>query len=365
VRARLDPAAGGTVKLELSHRIPDERMPPASARIKFIRLESKLLSQFFGRPMFLRAGLMLPQGFDDQPERRWPLRLHIGGYGTRFTGVRFLPPNAPFLQLHLDGAGPFGDPYQVNSANNGPYGDAVTQELIPFVERTYRGVGEGHARVTDGHSTGGWVSLALQVFYPDYFNGCWSGSPDPVDFRSYELINLYEDGNAYLNRFGFERPAKRLTNGDTVYTVRHECQIENVLGRGDNWVTSGKDWCAWNATFGPRGADGRPHPLWEPKSGVMDGTVQAHWQNYDLRLVLERNWPSLGPKLRGKIHITVGEGDDYFLNNAVHRLDQFLSRAQPPAEARIKYGPGAGHGYQPFPQSQVIAEMAEAMSRRP
>ena len=206
----------------------------------------------------------------------------IGGYGSRYTAagnfaMRRLFRGPPVVILHLDGAGPYGDPYQVNSANNGPYGDAVTQELIPFVEKKYRCVGRPEARFTTGTSTGGWVSLALQVFYPDFFNGCWSFAPDPVDFRAYELINIYEDKNAYVNHYGFERPAKRNVWGDTIYNVRHECQVENVLGRGNRWWVSGKDWCAWNAVFGPRGADGLPEAALASEDGhdrsVGDGAL--------------------------------------------------------------------------------------------
>jgi len=216
--------------------------------------------------------------------------------------------------------------------------------------------------VLDGGSTGGWVSLALQVFYPDFFNGAWSQCPDPVDFRAYELIDIYKDSNAYVNERGFERPAAREINGDVRYTVRHECQLENVLGRGNRWTLSGKDWCAWNATFGPRGRDGLPWPLWEPKTGQLDRRVVGHWSNYDLRMVLEKNWKALGPKLRGKIHIWVGEADDYFLNNAVHLLDAFLREADPPYEGKVVYGPGRGHTAG-WSQQQVMAEMAAAINR--
>jgi len=150
--------------------------------------------------------------------------------------------------LHLDGAGPLGDPYQVNSANHGPYGDAITQELIPYVESRYRCIGEGSARGLDGGSTGGWVALALQIFYPTFFNGAWASCPDSVDFRDFELVNIYEDENAYVNRHGFERPAARETSGDVRYTMRHEVGLENVLGLGDSWTMSGGQWGAWNAT---------------------------------------------------------------------------------------------------------------------
>ena len=246
-RIALDPAKGGTVKIAITEQVPPERLPPDTDAVKYLKLESKLLSQFHGRPMFLRAAVALPRDFDREPNRRYPLLVVIGGYGSRYTEVSGWARRAraadvpPLIVLHLDGAGPYGDPYQVNSANNGPYGDAVTQELIPYVEQHFRGIGQGSARFTTGSSTGGWVSFALQVFCPDFFNGCWSFAPDPVDFRQYELIDIYKDENAYVNRFGFERPAKRTIWGDTAYTVRHECQVENVLGRGNRWWLSGKD----------------------------------------------------------------------------------------------------------------------------
>ena len=156
-------------------------------------------------------------------------------------------------------------------------------------------------------------------------------------------MNIYDDDNAYINRHGFERPAARDVSGEVRFTMRHECQLENVLGRGDSWTLSGGQWGAWNATYGPRGPDGRPVPLWDPVTGAIDHKAAEHWKAYDLRRVLEDNWTELGPKLKGKLHIWVGEADDYFLNNAVHRLDAFLSRAQPPYEGSITYGPGQGH----------------------
>jgi hypothetical protein len=372
----LDPRRGGTVKLELTQRVPPETLPAEDEYLRFVKIRSELLSKFHGRPMYLRAGVILPRDYQRDMERRYPMRIRIGGYGTRFTEVQgmmhrdssfrkvWLDPDTPqMILLHLDGAGPYGDPYQVNSANNGPYGDAVTQELIPYVERRYRAIGEPHARVLDGASTGGWVSLALQVFYPDFFNGAWSHAPDPVDFRQYELINIYEDENAYLNVNGFERPAARELNGDVRFTVRHECLLERVLGRGDRWSLSGKDWCAWNAVFGPRGTDGLPRPVWDGVTGKIDRDVVEHWKQYDLRRVLQKDWPTLGPKLRGKLHIWVGEADDYFLNNAVHLLDDFLKEGKPAYEGRITYGAGQGHDWEGLSEAKTMAEMAEAVAK--
>jgi hypothetical protein len=374
-KVKLDPVLGGTVKLALTKKVPPEELPPDADFVKYVKLKSELLTRFHGRPIYLRAGIILPDDFESDPARRYPLRVHIGGYGQRFTTAgRMMVAHSSFerdwtaratprmILLHLDGAGPYGDPYQVNSANNGPYGDAITQELIPYVEKKYRGIGQPWARVLDGASTGGWVSLALQLFYPDFFNGAWSQCPDPVDFRSYELINIYEDANAYLNNSGFERPACRNVDGDVRYTVRHECQIENVIGRGNRWTLSGKDWCAWNAVYGPRGTDGLPKPLWDAATGKIDKVVLDHWKQYDLRLVLEKNWPTLAPKLRGKIHIWVGDADDYFLNNAVHRLDRFLRTARPPFGGKIVFGARQGHTAG-WSAEQVVTEMAQAIEQ--
>jgi hypothetical protein len=375
VVARLDPDRGGTLRLTLNHRFDEPDLPPEGEYIRWTKLRSEKLSRFHGRPIFLRAGVLLPPGHARDKDRRYPLRVHIGGYGTRYTDLAdsfregsdfrklWLAESTPrMILLHLDGAGPFGDPYQVNSANNGQYGDAVTQELIPFVEQTYRGIGAPYARVLDGASTGGWVSLALQVFYPDFFNGAFSHAPDPVDFRAYELVNIYEDDNAYVNAWGFERPAMRERNGDVRYTVRHEVLLERVLGRAGRWELSGKDWCAWNATFGPRGADGLPRPLWDGVTGKLDREVLDHWKRYDLRLVLSKDWKTLGPKLRGKLHIWVGEADDYFLNNAVHLLDDFLQQARPSYEGSITYALGKGHDWQGLTEKQLIDLMARRIA---
>lgn len=374
-RVRVDPAQGGVIRLELTRKIPEES-PEETEYVKFVKIPSRLLSAFHGRPMYLRAGVILPRDYAREPERRYPLRIHIGGYGTRYTNVlRLMAEGSEFrrawladdtprmILLHLDGAGPYGDPYYVNSANNGPYGDALVQELIPYVERTFRALGRPEARVLDGGSTGGWVALALQIFYPDVFNGAWAYCPDSVDFRAFQLINIYEDENAYVNRYGFERPSARDERGDVRFTMRHECQVENVVGLGDSYTMSGGQWGAWNAVYGPRGADGRPVPLWDPKTGQINRDAVEHWRRYDLRLVLERNWPTLGPKLRGKLRIWMGEADDYFLNNAVYLLEDFLKRADPPAEARIVYGPRRGHCWRGVSERELMREMTEAIER--
>src|ERR1041384_489468 len=375
-KVHLDSNLGSLLRIELNHKIPDEALPPDTEYVKYIKLQSTLLSKFHGRPIYLRAGVIVPRGFDSETTKHYPLRIHIGGYGQRFTSVQqmmregsrfrntWVADETPrMVLLHLDGDGPYGDCYQVNSDNNGPYGDAITRELIPFVEQKFRCIGQPWARVLDGGSTGGWVSLALQIFYPDFFNGAWSGFPDGVDFRAFQLINIYDDQNAYVNKHGFERPSARDLTGEVRFTIRHECQMENVMGLGDSYTMSGEQWGAWNAAYGPRGAAGRPCPLWDPKTGKINHEFTEHWKKYDLRLVLEQNWKTLAPKLRGKLTIWVGEADDYFLNNAVHLLDTFLSRADPPYEGKIIYGAGKGHGWMAFTEREIMDQMAAAVER--
>lgn len=359
VKVKLDAKAGTVVRLTLDKAFA-ERVPAETKTVKYHAVPSKLLSDFHGRPMVYRVGLVLPPNFEADGDKKYALHVRIGGFGSRYTSAARVRPDPRFVQIVLDGAGPFGDPYQVNSANNGPYGDALVREVIPFVERQYRCIGSPKARFTSGGSTGGWVSLALQVFYPDFFNGCWSQCPDPVDFRAYELVNVYRDDNAYLNGYGFDRPSKRTHGGDVIFTLRHECQIENVLGRGGRWELSGRDWACWNATFGPRGSDGLPVPLWDGRTGKINRDVLKHWEQYDLRLVMERNWAVLGPKLAGgKVHIWVGTADDYFLNGAVELLKASAEKwTNPPFDGKILIEPGKGHASGGWTERQMLDEMA-------
>jgi hypothetical protein len=369
----LDPRRDRTIRLELTHQVPPERLPADTDRVKYLKLPSKVLSEFHGRPMFVRAGVILPRGFDREPGRRYPLRVHIGGYGTPYTTVGPMMGRASafraawdadaaprFVLLHLDGDGPLGDPYQVDSANHGPYGRALMEELIPEVERQFGCGGDGRSRVLDGGSTGGWVALALQVFYPDAFAGAWGFCPDPVDFRSFQKVNIYDDENAYTAPDGGERPSARKRDGTVMFTMRRECAMENLLGAGDSYTRSGGQWGAWNATFSPRGVDGQPVPLWDPKSGAIDRGVAEHWKQYDLRLILERDGRALAPKLAGKLRIWVGEADTYYLNEAVHHLDQSLKEVDSPLAVSLIFGPGEGHCWMGIAEPELLRQMAEA-----
>jgi hypothetical protein len=376
-KLHLNPAQGGRWKLELTEQIPADQLPAETEQIKFVKIQSRLLSEFHGRPIFLRAGIILPRDYDRDPSRRYPLLVRVAGLNGRYTGVLSLmgekaefrktwqaDDTARLILMQLDGAGPYGDPYYVNSANNGPFGDALVQELIPQVEARFRAMGQPRGRVLNGNSTGGWVSLALQIFYPDFFNGTWSSCPDPVDFRALELVNIYQDDDVYVNKYGYERPSTRDPNGDVRLTTRDEIGVENLLGHGNSFTRSGEQWGEWNAAFGPRGADGLPVPLWDPQTGKINHAVAEQWKKYDLRLLLEQNWPTLASKLRGKIHITAGEVDKYFLNNAVHLLDQSLAKANPPFEGKIAYGMGKDHGWTDLTLRQMFDEMQAATAAK-
>jgi hypothetical protein len=369
----LDPDKAAAIALELNHEIPPEELLPNTDETRFIKLKSERLSAFHHRPIYLRAGIILPRDYDHEQDRHYPLWVRIGGYGERYTVVNrlihdqrefrptWLANETPrFILLQLDGAGPYGDPYYVNSANNGPYGDALVEELIPYVEQNFRGRSDGHARVLSGVSTGGWVTLALQIFYPSFFGGAWASCPDPVDFRAFELVNLYQEANAYTDDSGRERSSERNLKGESVLSMRREVGLENLLGSGNSYTRSGEQWGAWNAVYSPHGADGRPMPIWDPQTGRIDRRVAEQWRKYDLRLVLQENWSTLGPQLRGKLHIASGEADQYYLNNAVHLLDDFLSHADPPAPKTIVYGPGKGHGWSNLNLRQMLDQMRAA-----
>ena len=376
-RVRLDPAAGGRVEIVLDQVIPEIVPPEDTEWVKHVRIRSELLSEFWGTDVYLGAHVLLPWGFDSHPEARYPIAIFHGHFPADFGGWRTEPPDPDLeceysarfdwecynrtqqelaYQLYLDWISPgfprmlvveiqhptpyYDDSYAVNSQNNGPYGDALTYELIPYIEEQFRGIGEGWARFTYGGSTGGWEALAVQVFYPDEYNGAYGACPDPIDFRAYELVNIYEHQNAYLvdRDWGtLYRPAQRNWLGHVSYTVQQENHMELVLGTKGR---SGGQWDIWQAVYSPVGEDGYPKPIWDKMTGVIDPEVADFWrENYDLRHIVERDWAELGPRLAGKLHLYVGDMDNYYLNNAVYLMEEFLeSTMNPYYGGEIDYG---------------------------
>jgi hypothetical protein len=260
---------------------------------------------------------------------------------------RWNGPDFPrFLIIEIQHPTPYyDDSYAVNSASQGPYGDAITHELIPYIEKEFRGLGKGWSRFLYGGSTGGWEALAVQVKYPDEYNGCFAACPDPIDFRSYCLTNIYDDENAYYyesDHKQLEVPARRDYLGNISSTLKEANHLELVLGDKSR---SGGQWDIWEATYSPQGADGYPARIWDKYTGKINPAVANYWkENYDLRYILERDWEKLGDKLKGKIHIYCGDMDNYYLNNAVYLMEDFLeSTTDPYYDGEIDYGDRAEH----------------------
>ena len=378
----VDPGRTGAVRIVLDKEIPPIAPPTDTKYVRHERIQSELLTKFWGRPMHLGACLLLPEGFDAHPEARYPLIIYHGHFPHTFSGFREEPPD-PSLEpdyserfrvsgynrtqqeyahgfykewtgkdfprviiMEIQHANPYyDDSYAVNSANLGPYGDAIVRELIPYIEKKYRGIGKGWSRFLYGGSTGGWEALAAQVFYPDEFNGCFACCPDPIDFRAYAIVNIYEHRNAYFVDSPWKRtprPGTRNYLGEVNATLEEANHRELALG---THARSGDQWDIWQAVFGPVGGDGYPKPIWDKLTGEIDRAVAGYWRdNYDLVHILQRDWKTLGPRLKGKIHIYVGDMDNYYLNNAVYLAESFLESTKDPYYAgEVDYGDRAEH----------------------
>ncbi len=370
--------------------------PEDTEWIKHIKIKSEKLSEFWGRDMYLGAHILLPKGFEEHPEAKYPLMVFHGHFPSDFGGFRTTPPdtdqepeyserfqleayniiqeqeaydfykrwNEPdfprFLIVEIQHPTPYyDDSYAVNSASQGPYGDAITYELIPHIEKEFRGMGEGWSRFLYGGSTGGWEALAVQVKYPEEYNGCFAACPDPIDFRAYCLTNIYEDKNAYYyesDHKTLEVPSHRDYLGQVHTTLREGNHLELVLGDKSR---SGQQWDIWEATYSPQGEDGYPVRLWDKMSGDIDHQVAEYWkEHYDLRHILERDWEQLGNDLKGKINIYCGDMDNYYLNNAVYLMEDFLeSTSDPYYGGEVLYGDRAEHCWNGDP------ELPNAISR--
>ena len=381
VRVHLGP---GSAPLTLSLDQVIAPIPPKADTefVRHVRIQSALLTRFWGRPMYLGAHVLLPAGFASHPQAHYPLMVFHGHFPEDISEFRTTPPDPGlkpdyserfhlagynriqqaeayhlyqtwisakfprFIVVEVEHANPYyDDSYAVNSANLGPYGDAINKELIPYIEQRFRGLGQGWARFTYGGSTGGWEAMATHVFYPDMYNGAFIACPDPIDFHAYTTINLYKDLNAFAATgaaASIERPAMRDYLGQTLATQRDENHMELVLG---DHSRSGGQYDIWQAVFGPEGADGYPQPIFDKETGVIDAKVAAYWrEHFDLTHIVERDWATLGPKLQGKLHIYVGSADSYFLNDAVYFAQERLESLRDPAwGGEVAYGERAEH----------------------
>ena len=376
----------GAVEVSLDKVIGPIAPEPDTKYVKHLRIQSALLTKFWGRPMFLSAIVLLPEKFAEHPDAHYPLMVFHGHFPDGFGDFRTTPPDANLkpdyserfhlagynriqqqeaydeyrkwispgfprvLVLQIQHANPFyDDSYAVNSANVGPYGDAIETELIPAVEKQFRGIGQGWARFLYGGSTGGWESLAVQMFYPDHYNGAFVACPDPVDFHAYMTRDLYQDANMFYMQGAnkrVEQPAMRDYLGHTLISVRDNVAYEAALG---DHGRSGEQFDIWQAVYGPVGADGYPQSIFNKETGEIDHETAKYWhEHFDLDAILQRDWAKLGPKLQGKLHLYVGSDDTYFLNDAVYLMEDFLKQTGTPGhgvpyEGEVKYGPRAEH----------------------
>ncbi len=384
-QVHLDSAAGFNVQLSLTSRIPPIDLPEDTPWVKHVKIQSRMLSEFWGVPVYLGATVLLPKGWEENPGRTYPVIYSQGHFGLRAPfgfsesggrgggrGISDLWMSDDFprmIAVTFQHPTPYyDDSYAVNSANNGPYGNALLQELIPYLEQHFRIVARPEGRVLTGGSTGGWEALALQVHHPKFFNGTWVFYPDPIDFRRYQMSNIYEDENAFEVPNGewatLARPLSRDASGQVTLTMQQMCRLESVLG---NRVRSGQQIAAWDAAYGPVGDDGYPRPLWDRETGKIDPEVAAYMRDHgnDLSWYVKENWPTIGRDLTGKIHIYVGDMDNYYLNLAVYLFENMTRGLQdPPAEAEFQYGrPMQGHGWSPVSNADLVRLMAEHINR--
>lgn len=354
-KQKMEVSKSTLLNISIDKKIPDLQIEENNF-VKFVNFKSDTLSKWWSRPMYLKASILLPNNYDKNSNKAHAIRYNIAGYGGRFTRINRAAKNDAFMEwwksedapqvinVFLDADSPYGDSYQMDSDNSGPYGYSLINELIPFIESKYRGTDSSETRFVDGCSTGGWVSLALQLYYPDSFNGVFSYSPDAVEFENYQLINIYKDKNAFTNEFGYLRPAMRMTDGEPYMSLKTFVHYENVMGASNTYLTSGGQFSAHTALYSERGVDGLPKPLFHPVTGEIDHQVAESWKKYDLKLYTEKNWKELGPKLQGKIFIWMGDMDHFYLNMATRSFGNYLKNTiEPKSDAEIVFSPTKGH----------------------
>ena len=357
-----DPKNPTTVELVADQTTP-ERSFTDKPRMKLFEIESKLLTAFHGKPMKMRAGVVLPKSHAEEPERRYPAIYEIPGFsGTHRFALAAEGRDATevdgveMLHVTLDPSCRLGHHVFADSENNGPVGRALIEEMIPAFEERFRAVGRASGRLVTGHSSGGWSSLWLQTAYPDFFGGVWSTAPDSVDFRDFQKVDIHQPGvNLFVDEANKPRPLAR-KDGKVVLEYRRFSDMENVLGRGGQLGS-------FEAVFSPRGSDGKPARLWNRDTGVIDPAVAKSWEKYDIRRILETNWPNLKDKLAGKIHVYMGGEDTFYLDGATRLLQESLQRLK--ADAVVEIFPDRHHGnlIDATLRRRIHREMAEASRR--
>lgn len=398
-RIKVKEGQGFNLTLTLRSRIPEARQPADTRYLKFRKFRSELASRFWGRDIPVGVNVLLPEGYDEHPNARYPVVIQMGHF-LEYTPFRFPieepekskegapKPNSPrwlwenwsapdtprVIAVTLLHPTPFyDDSYLVNSANTGPWQDVLMKELLPYIDREFRTIDAPWARMLFGGSTGGWISLYTQVTQPDSFGGAWLYCPDVLDYRAFRHANLYQDKNFFVaDHYKWlkpERPFSRTVTGALAVTARQYGQLATALGsksRSGEWID------AYAAMFGPVGPDGYPVPLIDWTTGAIDNRVAEVWRDngFDLRYYLQNNWRTIGPKVHDKLFFLCGDMDQFFCNNAMYLMEDFLKTAQdPPFAGSFRFGrPMIGHtfsgiGLDPWPFA-MLREMAAHMRKQ-
>lgn len=340
VKMEIAPGKPAQIELLIDQVVREKKFKETEG-VKLVEIESKLLTAFHRRPVKLRAGVVLPESFSTNANARYPVIYEIPGFGGDHRSALFGArknrtqiDDVEMIHVTLDPDCPTGHHVFADSANNGPCGQALIEELIPEIEKRFRAVAKPSGRFVTGHSSGGWSSLWLQVTYPEFFGGVWSTSPDPVDFRSFQYIEIYKPGtNMFVDEAGKPRPIARFGIKPAVF-YKPFSDMEVVMGHGGQLGS-------FEAVFSPKGSDGQPVKLWNRQTGAIDTTTAEAWKKYDIRLLMESNWATLGPKLRGKVHVYMGDLDTFYLEGAVRLLKESQGRLG--SDAVIELVPGKDH----------------------
>jgi hypothetical protein len=374
VRMRIDPASPAAIRLVADKVIPPIVVPPDTAMVKRIKMQSQVLTKWWGQPIFLGATILLPKGYDTHPDVRYPVNYIQGHFSLRAPGgfgsngefdKLWLAESTPrFIYVTLQHPSPYyDDSYGVNSENNGPYGEAIMQELLPAIETQFRVIRQPWARMLSGGSTGGWIALAHQVFYPTFYGGAFASCPDAVDFNYHQIVNVYKDANAYFLEHDWmkvDRPTRRQPDGNVVSMMKDENRYELVVGDKSR---SGGQWDIWEATYSPVGKDGYPMRIWDKQTGAIDRAVAEKWKKYDLLEVLKSSWPTLGPNVAHKLNAYTGDMDSYYLNNALENLHAFLQKAENPKwTGEILFQRRAPHCWGP-PAADLLDKMTKQIEK--
>ena len=341
VKMRIDPSSSAPLELVADKVIPPITPPADTDMVKRIKIQSQVLTKWWGQPIFLGATILLPKDYAKHPDVKYPVNYIQGhfslgapggfGRGGEFDKLWLAEDTPRFLYVTLQHPSPYyDDSYAVNSENNGPYGEAIMQELLPAIETQFRVIRQPWARMLSGGSTGGWIALAHQVFYPTFYGGAFASCPDSVDFNYHQIVNIYKDPNAYFIEHGWmtvDRPTQRRPDGNIVSMMKDENRYELTVGDKSR---SGGQWDIWEATYSPVGKDGYPMRLWDKQTGAIDRAVAERWKKYDLLEVLKTNWATLGPNVAHKLNAYMGDMDSYYLNDALENLHAFLQKAENP-----------------------------------